>query len=307
MQANRPGPIARRAMAVRRGIRFRTKQFLGKRTRILAEIRWRLGDEIMAIPIYESIKRAWPQSELSVACSFPDLLEGNPHVDHIIADESRDTADYDRHINLRNASRTVPRHKHYARLAGVPSSRTRPTLYWALDDPPLDMTGQWIAIGSGATWPTKRWPVSGWRELCNTLHDRGCQLVQLGRADERIGLEHDFVDKTSIREAGAILNRCSLFVGSDSGLLHLAAAVGTPAIGLFGPTDPDVLFGEYNPIAAIGNGRPCAACWNGPMTMREPGVCPLNVDNCMESITVDAVLAAALAALKLPKSADRCA
>jgi len=307
MQGDRSGPLIRRASAVRRAVRFNTKRILGKRTRILVEIQWRLGDEIMAIPIYESIKRAWPDSDLSVACTYPELLEGNPFVDHVIVDESHDTKEFDRRICLRDASRTVPRRDHYAQLAGVASPENSPTVYWPTDEAPIDMNGRWVAVCTGATWSTKRWPMASWQTLCSTLADRGYQLVQVGHGDERIGLAHDFVDKTSVREAGAIVKRCALYIGCDSGLLHLAAAVGTPAIGLFGPTDPDILFGEHNPITAIRNGRPCAMCWNGPLTMREPGVCPLRVENCLGMIAVETVLAAALAALDHPNSADRCA
>ncbi len=307
MPANDPGPIARRADAMRRGMRFRTKQFLGKRVRILLEIHWRLGDEIMAIPIYESIKREWPDSELAVLCSFPDLLEDNPFIDRVLTDEVFNLNDFDRHILLRDASRTAPRHEHYARLANVPPPLAPPKVYWADDHPPMSMEGDWIAVCSGATWSTKRWPLTSWQALCRALGERGFNLVQLGRGDERIGLAHDLVDQTSIREAGAVLCRCALFIGCDSGLLHLAAAVGTPAIGLFGPTDPAILFGNHNSITAIQNGRPCAMCWNGPMTMREPGVCPQQIESCMETITDDAVLSAACAALDTAKPADRCA
>jgi len=307
MSSNSPGPIARRANAIRRNVRFRTKQILGKHTRILVEIRWRLGDEIMATPIYQTIKNMWPDCELSVACSYPELIEDNPYVDVVIADEIRDFSDYDRHINLRDASRTVPRQEHYARLAGIPVPQTPPSLHWPKSDPPFDMNGQWIAVSTGATWCTKRWPLSAWTTLCSTLHDSGYQLVQLGEGDDPIGLDHDYVNRTSIREAGAILNQCALFIGCDSGLLHLAAAVRTPAIGLFGPTDPGILFGNTNPITALRIDRPCAACWNGPMTMRKPGVCPLHIENCLETISPDAVATAALATLNVVTPADRCA
>ncbi len=46
----------------------------------------------------------------------------------------------------------------------------------------------------------------------------------------------DFVGKLSLPEAAACLERAALYVGNDSGLMHLAAATGTPTLGLFGPT-----------------------------------------------------------------------
>ncbi len=53
----------------------------------------------------------------------------------------------------------------------------------------------------------------------------------------------DLVGALSLPEAAACLARCSLFVGNDSGLMHLAAAAGAPTLGLFGPTPPS----EYAP------------------------------------------------------------
>jgi hypothetical protein len=76
---------------------------------------------------------------------------------------------------------------------------------------------------------------------------------------------------------------------------------------LFGPTDPYVVFDKRDSMTPIRNGRPCAACWNGPLTMREPGVCPRNIDSCMDTIAADAVLRAALDQLHHTVAADRCA
>ena len=56
----------------------------------------------------------------------------------------------------------------------------------------------------------------------------------------------DLVGRLEIPEAAAALARCALFVGNDSGLMHLAAAVGTPTLGLFGPTSAE----EYGPVGA---------------------------------------------------------
>ena len=57
-----------------------------------------------------------------------------------------------------------------------------------------------------------------------------------GLGDERAV---DLVGKLSLPEAAAVLARCALFVGNDSGLMHLSAATGTPTLGLFGPSPAD--------------------------------------------------------------------
>ena len=88
----------------------------------------------------------------------------------------------------------------------------------------------------------------------------------------------DLVGQLSLPEAAACLARCTLFIGNDSGLMHLAAAAGAPTLGLFGPTPAS----EYAPT-----GR-CAAVAQAP---GPPGDAPI------DSLPVADVVAAALALL----------
>lgn len=69
----------------------------------------------------------------------------------------------------------------------------------------------------------------------------------------------DLVGQLSLPEVAAVLARADLFVGNDSGLMHIAAATGTPTLGLFGPTSAD----EYGPVGAraeavLADGPPAA-------------------------------------------------
>jgi len=89
----------------------------------------------------------------------------------------------------------------------------------------------------------------------------------------------DLTGRLSLPEASACLSRCALFVGNDSGLMHLAAAAGAPTLGLFGPTSA----AEYAPA-----GRRCAvALAPGPA-----GAAP------MDGLTVDDAITAALGLLR---------
>jgi ADP-heptose:LPS heptosyltransferase len=60
----------------------------------------------------------------------------------------------------------------------------------------------------------------------------------------------DLVGKQTLSEAAACLARCTLFIGNDSGLMHLAASAGTPTLGLFGPT-PATEYAPAGPITAV--------------------------------------------------------
>jgi heptosyltransferase-2 len=110
--------------------------------------------------------------------------------------------------------------------------------------------GEYVALHPGSGSPKKNWPVEKWAELGQRFAGRGTKIVLVGgEADheriERLIVAWAGMDVTVVRDLplpllAALLERCALFVGHDSGISHLAAAVGTRCRLLFGPTDPDV-------------------------------------------------------------------
>jgi heptosyltransferase-3 len=114
-----------------------------------------------------------------------------------------------------------------------------------------------IGLGPTANWAPKVWPADHYAALFNALvagplpgavplvlagpgeAERAIAAPLLGALPDAI----DLVGKLTLPEAAACLARCALFVGNDSGLMHLAAAAGAPTLGLFGPTPAH----EYSP------------------------------------------------------------
>ena len=287
------GPIARRLRRLGRAARWRVKRVLGTRTEILVEVRWRLGDEVMAIPIYEALRHRYPSARLTVWCNHPHLLDDNPFVDAINAE----SVVPDRYIALRSGPREEYRIAHYARCAGLPTPDCRPQLHYATwQAPQLDRfpqgDGPVVALSSGASWSTKRWPLDRWRALGGALERAGCRVVELGHDDDaRIGTGTSLVGETTVREAACVLRAAALLVSCDSGLMHLARAAGTPVVALFGPTEPSILVRGDPDLIAVKTERDCQGCWNRADHAAEVGVCPLDRPACLDPITVDAVLA----------------
>lgn len=103
-----------------------------------------------------------------------------------------------------------------------------------------------VALNPGAGRPVKRWPVERFRQLAERLAvETGARTLLLWGPDEEslaraIAAEAPcrplVAPPTTLPELIALLRRVSLMVGSDTGPLHLAAALGTPALGLYGPT-----------------------------------------------------------------------
>ncbi len=110
--------------------------------------------------------------------------------------------------------------------------------------------GRLVAIHPGSGSAKKNWPVERWRELGSRLLAGGAELLLIGGEADGAQLAtlgaawrgapvHEARD-LPLPHLAAVLARCALFVGHDSGISHLAGAVGTHCVLLFGPTDPAV-------------------------------------------------------------------
>ncbi|MCC7413501.1 MAG: glycosyltransferase family 9 protein [Gammaproteobacteria bacterium] len=105
-----------------------------------------------------------------------------------------------------------------------------------------------LALGPGANWPGKIWPAARYRELAARVCADFDRIVILGNSAERelgeqvrAGITLPAVNlagATDLLQAAAVLGGCRAFVGNDSGLGHLAAAIGTPTLVVFGPGNP---------------------------------------------------------------------
>lgn len=96
-----------------------------------------------------------------------------------------------------------------------------------------------IALHPYATHPDKAWPREYWLELIRMLDREGIRWAVVGRDTDILedkGQGHNFTNRLQLRETCALLHRAKALVSGDSGPMHLAAAVGTPVVAMFGPT-----------------------------------------------------------------------
>ncbi|WP_455245761.1 lipopolysaccharide heptosyltransferase II [Petrachloros mirabilis] len=116
---------------------------------------------------------------------------------------------------------------------------------------------RWVAMTIAARWPTKRWPASSFAALADRLNTEGSgPVLFLGGPDERadVAAVKSMMKTNAIDLAGALpieylpalLGKAAALITNDSGPMHIAAAVGTPVVALFGPTSP-VRTGPYGP------------------------------------------------------------
>ncbi|MBI1977005.1 MAG: lipopolysaccharide heptosyltransferase II [Candidatus Omnitrophica bacterium] len=148
-----------------------------------------------------------------------------------------------------------------------------------------------ISAFTSHRWVSKRWNTGRVAELMDRLGREGIRSVLVGAPGEE-SLARDLMEKTqsnpinlvgktSMVELGALLKRCALLVTHDSAPLHVASAVGTPFVALFGPTDPQRHLPPYKEGTVLYRRLSCQPCYKTR--------CPLIHHQCLESITVEEV------------------
>ena len=132
----------------------------------------------------------------------------------------------------------------------------------------LDDGRKVVAFAPGAVGPSKRWPIAYYAELARQLEAQNIAVWVLGSSDEAplaaeivraTGANARDLTSPDLRNAILALKLASAAVSNDSGLLHVAAAIGTPSIGIFGPTSP-WHWAPLNPLAATIETRTEVSC-----------------------------------------------
>ncbi len=177
-----------------------------------------------------------------------------------------------------------------------------------------------VALVPGTNMVIKRWPLRHWLELDARLRAARPDVRTLLFCDrplERSSVAAAFAAAgslavpvyASLDRVAALLARCNLTVSVDTGLLHMAGALGVPWVGLFGPTNPEVT-GPYDPsrgealIAPFRKEPRCGSCWKQAFKYEDDRCRTLEVGSCMDKLAVNPVLTAVLRGLRMPARVD---
>jgi heptosyltransferase III len=153
-----------------------------------------------------------------------------------------------------------------------------------------------VLLHPGARYWFKAWPAERFAALADSLSERyGCQILIGGTvqeseiasaiANKSASRPVSIAGRATLLQFASLIKRCRLFIGNDNGAMHIAAAIGTPVVGLFGPSNPAEWRPRGGPSQVIYKGLDCRQCFH-PTCLR-------GKENCMKQITVDEVVAAA--------------
>ncbi|NLW80646.1 MAG: glycosyltransferase family 9 protein [Desulfovibrionales bacterium] len=139
-----------------------------------------------------------------------------------------------------------------------------------------------IAIHPYATHPAKTPRPQVWTNMIRTLADMGHEIIVLGRNPIPLLPDWplDLTNSTDLRTTSALLSLCRGLITGDSGPMHLAAAVGTPVVALFGPTTQEWGFFPTGPADIVYQ----SPCPKAPCSLHGQNVCPLD-NACMAEIS----------------------
>jgi len=162
-----------------------------------------------------------------------------------------------------------------------------------------------VAFGAGAAYGSaKCWPANRYAELARILvSEYGARVLLFGAASEAaVAAEVELgagdgvinlIGRSAIGDLPALLARCRLFIGNDSGAMHVAAAVGLPVVAVFGPTDPGGTRPLTPQLSIVQRKVACSPCF-----LRH---CPID-HRCMKFVDLQMVLDAARGWLGIPAS-----
>jgi lipopolysaccharide heptosyltransferase II len=176
-------------------------------------------------------------------------------------------------------------------LLGVPGHRDfcwlppRPAVAAAVKQKWPVAQGRWIILQPGARWNNKRWPAENFAELLRKLADANPEVnfaILGGQEDQALGETIskaapkrclDLTGKLSLPEMVEWIRLAELMVTNDTGPMHVAAALRTPVVALFGPTEPRRTgpYGQLDNVLRIS--LPCAPCMKSYCAWAKPMEC----------------------------------
>ena len=151
-------------------------------------------------------------------------------------DQSQHVVDWNRQLAETVTSNRTPSLERWAEFARDPENKTS------------RFAGR-IVLLPGAGKPSKLWPIESFRAIVDRFRGETVVVWGPGERHQAEAIGGDIAPQTDLRELTALLKAARLVVGADTGPLHLAAAVGTRVVGLYGPTDPK-RNGPYGQIAS---------------------------------------------------------
>jgi ADP-heptose:LPS heptosyltransferase len=250
-----------------------------------------IGDEVCATGFVREVKRAFPDELIRVEMSRPELWANNPWLNWGNTEKFSGVR-FEIHCERPGANYLTA----YGAELGIPIIDHTPQVFLSPEDRAYEfgINFDWerlVVVDPWTAMSARRWPLDNWRAFAKTLLEEGWQVVEVGQRDRDIDerarggipCTKSFLRQLELRETLVLLSKAAIYVGSDSGVGHMAAAVGTPQVTLYGPVNwYDLAYWNTTPIYPLSK---CCGKINTCDRLKD-GV----KDHCLAEVTVDRML-----------------
>jgi len=205
-------------------------------------------------------------------------------------------------LNVLGCDGTAPKPRLYL-LESEQNDAVAATLCGSLKDAGFCFNRKLVMIHPGATWIDRQWPTERFAQLADALgKNPDIDIIIVGGPSDKASVQKLTSSMTlqpllcttelRIREFMALATQCDLFIGNDSGPLHIASAVGIPVVGLYGPNLPEIVgpAAQSSDNIVIYKQKECSPCMQNSVEVEAR--CPQR-ERCMDLIYVDEVMQAA--------------
>jgi ADP-heptose:LPS heptosyltransferase len=262
-------------------------------------------------PVVSKYKKENPEDKVSVCVKWPEIYLHNPYVDEILWTNNVENTAYDTVYNIRLpvslTHRKISLQDASAEQVGITlqENEKKPQIFLSQRERIIwrdrfkRPKGLVVGFSPYARWSSREWPIQRWREVIAWIEEKyNATILYLGDSSRPYPwIGNNLGGQTDVRELALVLEQCDLLLTVDNGVAHLAAAVETPSVILFGPvmSETRVMTSLAFPVQAVG----CVGCWTTGQVDAPPRVCPKNHNRCMLDIQTVAVVKTVEKAMKI--------
>jgi len=216
----------------------------------------------------------------------------------------KDSHEVERNLSFLKVFDVEHREREYPALYPAPADAAAVDAF--LNENDIKPDEKIVAIAPGSVWNTKRWLPERFAEVARKLSAGGVKVVLVGGKEDADlcseiagGPERKGIivaaGTFTILQSAELLERCSAIVTNDTAPMHLAVAMGTPVVAIFGATVPSFGFGPYNEqdVVVQTEGLPCRPC-----SIHGGDRCPIGTFVCMKNIEAETVYQRAIQMLQ---------
>ncbi|GAB4031436.1 MAG: hypothetical protein Fur0012_08610 [Elusimicrobiota bacterium] len=273
--------------------------------------RMSMGDNICILPALSALKEKFPKISfhLTPDSTYLSLLS----LSSVFSGPEREPLPGEKTLEFHFASNlSVHLKDEFASQAGLwQESLPAPEIYLSEKDKiDFEPEGKWLAVDIRSGWESRRWPAENFEKTCRILKEKWkVKIAEVGKngwssmAYFKKGKlscsDINFTDRLSLNQTAWVISKCGFFLGNDSGLAHLAAAVKARSFVLYGPAQAELRSHEGFTSAFFDT--ECYACYTKGL-YAEPELrngCPRKHHKCMKNIKPEMVAEAVAAGMGL--------